>query len=50
MREIRIMPITANRLGIAVNRPIASGLCTPVLLIRLGIQKPTPYKPITNEK
>ncbi|KAG1432791.1 hypothetical protein G6F57_022695 [Rhizopus arrhizus] len=50
LREIRIMPITANRLGIAVKRPIANGLCTPVLLIRLGIQNPTPYRPITNEK
>ncbi|MDT4855314.1 hypothetical protein FQZ97_896640 [compost metagenome] len=49
-REIRIIPITANRLGTAVSRPITSGLCTPVLLISVGIQNPTPYSPITNEK
>lgn len=50
LRAIRIMPITANRLGTAVSRPIASGLCTPVLLISVGIQNPTPYSPITKEK
>ena len=40
----------AKRLGIAVSMPISSVLFTPMPLMMLGIQKPTPYRPMTKAK